>query len=312
MRKRLIPSLLVAGVVFGAVTGAWASMQARIKGTVTDLEGNGLKGAVITITCDELQDFEKTVKCDDDGTFSVLLMDATRHFSFRAEAPGYVTHKEAVKVAPGSTNNDIDIPLSTPDQAREANAKVLALEPGYKEMEEGRTLFKDGKLEEARAKYQAASEIIPNVVQTWIGLSEIADQLGDTETAYTSAKKCLELDAEALSCLAVAINSANVLGHKEDHQQLFLRYQELVPDDPAILFNQAADHLNRMDDEQARPILEKCLEADPEFSRCLFEFGMLLLRSGDLEGAKAKLQEYLKVDPEGPDATTAVETIKYL
>ncbi len=35
---------------------------------------------------------------------------------------------------------------------------------------------------------------------------------------------------------------------------------------------------------------------------------MLLLRTGDLEGAKAQLEKYLEVAPDGPDATTAAET----
>jgi hypothetical protein len=39
---------------------------------------------------------------------------------------------------------------------------------------------------------------------------------------------------------------------------------------------------------------------------------MLLLRSGDMEGAKAHLEKYLEVAPDGPDAATAQETIKYL
>ena len=42
------------------------------------------------------------------------------------------------------------------------------------------------------------------------------------------------------------------------------------------------------------------------------EFSLEMLRSGDMEGAKTKLQRYLEVDPEGPDAATARETIKYL
>ena len=67
-----------------------------------------------------------------------------------------------------------------------------------------------------------------------------------------------------------------------------------------------------MDDGGARPLLEKCLDADPDFPQCNFEYGMLLLRSGDMEGAKAHLEKYLEVAPDGPDAATAQETIKYL
>ncbi|MEJ2187827.1 MAG: tetratricopeptide repeat protein [Acidobacteriota bacterium] len=85
------------------------------------------------------------------------------------------------------------------------------------------------------------------------------------------------------------------------------RYQELNPEDPAILYNEAAVFLNKMDDEGARPLLERCLAVDPSFP-----YGMLLLRTGDMEGAKKHLQKYLEVAPDGADAGTAQETLKYL
>ena len=67
-----------------------------------------------------------------------------------------------------------------------------------------------------------------------------------------------------------------------------------------------------MDDDGARPLLEKCLDADPDFPECNFEYGMLLLRTGDMEGAKTHLEKYIEVAPDGPDVVTAQETIKYL
>ena len=63
------------------------------------------------------------------------------------------------------------------------------------------------------------------------------------------------------------------------------------PRRPATVFNQAAEYLNALDDEKARPLLEQCLEIDPDFPECLFEYGMVLLRTGDLEGAKARPRE---------------------
>jgi tetratricopeptide (TPR) repeat protein len=90
------------------------------------------------------------------------------------------------------------------------------------------------------------------------------------------------------------------------------RYRNLNPDDPALLYNSAAVFLNKLDDEGARPLLERCIEADPEFPPCHFEYGMLMLRTGDMEGAKKHLEKYLELAPDGPEAATAQETLKYL
>ena len=110
----------------------------------------------------------------------------------------------------------------------------------------------------------------------------------------------------------MAANAASNLGDSEAQADYLARYQELNPDDPATVFNQAAGFLNKMDDESARPLLEECIAIDPTFDKCLFEYGMLLLRTGDLEGAKATLEKYLEVAPDGTDAATAGETVKYL
>ena len=115
-----------------------------------------------------------------------------------------------------------------------------------------------------------------------------------------------------LECLAVAANAAGMLGEIEAEEAYLARYQELNPGDPATVFNQAVVFLNTMDDAGARPLLEECLALDPEYSKCLFEYGMLLLRAGDLEGAKTHLEKYLEVAPDGPDAQAARETVKYL
>ena len=54
------------------------------------------------------------------------------------------------------------------------------------------------------------------------------------------------------------------------------------------------------------------MDVGPDFPPCHFEYGMLLLRTGDMEGAKGHLEKYLELAPDGRDAETARETIKYL
>jgi len=126
------------------------------------------------------------------------------------------------------------------------------------------------------------------------------------------AGRCVEEDDESIQCLAIAANASQSLGNEEAYNEYMARYQELNPEDPTILYNDAAAFLNKMDDEGARPLLERCLDADPDFPPCNFEYGMLLLRTGDMEGAKSHLEKYLEVAPDGPDAAMAQETIKYL
>ena len=132
------------------------------------------------------------------------------------------------------------------------------------------------------------------------------------EGALAAARKCLEMNPESTQCLAIAINASGDLGDNTARTEYMARYQKLNPEDPTVLFNEAAVLLNNLDDDGARPLLERCLAANPDFPECNFEYGMLLLRAGDMEGAKKHLQKYLEVAPNGSLAPTAEETIKYL
>ncbi len=310
-RAKLWSVLAAVGLAL-VVPAAWAATQARIAGKVTDSLGTPIEGAVITITCAQLPSFSKKLTTDDKGTYKVLILDATKRYRFHIEATGYAPHQEPIKVGVGSMDNEINFTLRSQQEMQSAQVDRARQQPGYKELEEGYELIEQGKPEEARDKLREAATALPDLVQAWTALAELDYQLGDYEGALADAERCLGLEAESASCLAVAANACNKLGREEEHHGYMTRYQAANPDDPATLFNQAVEHLNAMDDEKARPFLEQCLEVDPQFGKCIFEYGMLLLRAGDLAGAKAQLEHYLEIEPDGDDAETARETVKYL
>lgn len=305
--------ILGLAVVFAAAAPASAQKtQAHISGTVVDGNGKPIAGATITITTPEITDYKKVVTCTEDGTYRVLIVDATRHYIFHAEAPGFIPEEQAVKVFPRSSGNVFDFTLKTQQQAMETERRKILEEPGYKEVEAARKLLEAGDRAAALAKFREATQARPDLVSAWMGVAELTLETGDFKAARTAADTCLDLDNEQVRCLAVAANASKELGDAEAQKRYLARYQELNPDDPAAFFNEAAQFLNKMDDEHARPLLEKCLKADPDFPKCLYEYGMMLLRSGDSAGAKKKLQHYLEVAPSGPDAQTVTETLKYL
>jgi len=312
MHRTLGSVVAVTVIVMLAAPLVWAGAQARVKGTILNSGGEPIPDVVMTITTDQVAGYRKDVKIKKNGSFSTLILDATRTYKFHIEAPGYVPIERTFKVPIGSTDNEYEFTLNTVQEVKQEERAQVMEQPGFKEMNEGRELFEQGKLDEAEVQFEAAVAAMPDLVQGWVVLAEISFDKDDHEKARARSEKCLELDDESVRCLAIAANSARELGDEKSHLEYLARYQELNPDDPAALFNQAAELLNKMDDEQARPLLEQCLEADPDFPKCLFEYGMLLLRTGDMEGAKAQLERYLEVAPDGDEAALATETIKYL
>jgi tetratricopeptide (TPR) repeat protein len=311
--RELARWLAVFVLVIGtAASLALASGQARVSGTVVDTTGKAIAGATITVTCPEAPTFKKVLEAEQNGGFRLLLLDATKSYNFHVEASGYAPYDHEIKVGVGTMDNEFTFSLQSNSEAAAAQQQAILQQPGYKELEEGLALMRSGQMDAARAKFNEAVAAVPNLAAAWSGLADIDYRADNHAAALKNATSCLEHDAENTKCLAIAANSAKELGDLEAHHAYMARYQTLNPDDPTTLFNQAAEFLNALDDEHARPLLERCLAVDPAFPQCLFEYAMVLLRSGDLEGAKAHLQRYLEVAPDGPDAAAASETIKYL
>jgi tetratricopeptide (TPR) repeat protein len=311
MHRRFMTCVAVVALI---VTGnlAHAGTQAKVAGRVTDLEGNPIAKATITVTTPAVSSFKKKVTTDKNGEFQFLILDATRNYVFHVSAEGFQQAERPFKVGVGSTDNFFEFSLQTPNQAAAAAGVKQLEQPGYKELHEGRELLKAGDAAAARAKFEEALAAKPDLVDARILLAEAIYQTGDWKGALSAAKECLEADPESSECLAIASNAAGELGDETTRIEYMARYRELNPDDPTVLFNEAAVFLNNLDDAGAKPLLEKCLDVDPEHPECNFEYGMLLLRLGDMEGAKKHLQKYLEVAPDGPLAATAEETIKYL
>jgi tetratricopeptide (TPR) repeat protein len=311
--RELARWLAVSGLVIGtAASLALASGQARVSGTVVDTTGKAIAGATITVTCPEAPTFKKVLEAEQNGGFRLLLLDATKSYNFHVQAPGYAPYDHMIKVGVGTMDNEFTFSLQSDSEAAAAQQQAVLQQPGYKELEEGLALQRSGQLDAARDKFNEAVAAVPGLAAAWAGLADIDYRSGNHAAALKNATSCLAHDAENMKCLAIAANSSKELGDLEAHHAFMVRYQALNPDDPATLFNQAAEFLNALDDEHARPLLERCLAVDPAFPACLFEYAMVLLRSGDLEGAKAHLQHYLEVAPDGPDAAAASETVKYL
>lgn len=304
------PPLVLAVLAWALV--AHAGIQARVQGVVTDSQGQPIADAVVTITSEDIATYKQVVTTNSKGRFKALIIDATRRYQFRVEADGYQGTERPFKVQAGSTDNLFEFELSSLDEARAAETDSLLEQPGYKQMQEARELYLAGSKDAARVKLEEAITIVPDLLPALTMLAELELELGDAEAALSLARRCLEEDDESLPCLAVATNASQATGDEAAHSEYMARYEELNPDDPTVLYNEATVFLNKFDDENARPLLERCLEVDPDFPPCNFEYGILLLRSGDTEGAKRHLEKYLEVAPDGRDAATAEETLKYL
>ena len=224
--------------VLAAAGSAFAVRQGRIQGTVTDTQGNPIPNAVITITGDPereptLINFNKVVAVDKEGTFTVLILDATQFYVFHVTAEGYQPQERPFKVGAGTTGNEFYSELTGPRTTRnEFNFQLLSIAEASAagQIEEAKNLYEAGDTEGARAKFEEAVAATPDLLPALSGLAELNYFEGDMEGALAAARKCLEQDDESIQCLAIAANASQALGDTEAHAAYMAQYEDLNPD----------------------------------------------------------------------------------
>ncbi len=107
---------------------------------------------------------------------------------------------------------------------------------------------------------------------------------------------------------AVLFESYNATGDKAKAAE----FKAKLPADSHSLFNDAAKLINAGKDADAEPLLKQAIAADEKFGQAYYELGMVYVRTGKNDQAKATLQKYLEIEPTGKDAATAKEMMKYL
>ncbi len=296
----LTPSLLLA------------QAQGRVKGLVVDTQGKPIADAKVVITCPEVGTYRKELTTDAKGTFVVLIVDATKKYLFHIEAPGYQAVEQLNKPLIGAQTLELNFVLKSLEQVQKELEQQALEQPGVKEAREGELLLAAGRRAEARAKFEAAVKARPDLHVGWFALGRLDLDDGKPGAALESAKKCLAIQATFAGCLALAANAAKELGDLASYEKYMSAYKMVNPSDPAVLFNEAAELLNKQDDAGARPLLEQALQADPDFAPALFELGMVCVRAGETAKAKELLERLLKVAPDYKDAGMAAEMLKYL
>jgi tetratricopeptide (TPR) repeat protein len=285
----------------------FAQAQGRVKGTVTDNKGKPIVDAKVTITCPEIASYQKEMTTDKHGVFTTLIVDATKNYKFHIEAPGFQTVEQINKPLIGGQTLELNFRLNSIQEVEAASEP-----PGVRALREGRDLLDAGDKAGAQAKFEQAVKEDPKLYVGWLQLAVLHLENGRAADALSAAEKCLEVSPNFSACLAAAANAAKAKGDTALFDKYMEAYKKTNPSDPAVLYNEAVEYLNKSDDAKAKPLLEQTLQADPNYPDALFQLGMVYLRAGDNAKAKELLQKFLKVAPNHKEAPTATEMLKYL
>jgi len=307
MRRTVALSLLAMTAV---AVNALAVGEGRLAGKVTDaVTHQPIPNVTITLVSTGGRNFKGEYKGDKDGTYRVLVIDATLPYAVTWSAPGYQPLEEPVKMKLGEvTTKDIELEPANAAPAAAAPAAEAKPDPAVAAYNDGALKFNAGDYPGAVAKFEEAVTAKPDLTAAWQALARAALQTKEWPKAIDAATKALAIDPDEPDMYTVLYAAYTATGDKAKAAEAKTK----MPADANVLFNDAAKLINAGKDSAAEPLLKQAIAADDKFARAYYELGMLYARMQKNADARTNLQKYIELDPNGKDVSTAREMLKYV
>ena len=299
-RKLALPVSLVLLVATGVALAQMGT--GRITGTITDPEGNGVEGAVITVVDAIGKKLEGT--SDEDGKW-VILGFRSGTYDFNIEAEGYRT-RIAQKLVRQMGRNELDIVLvpllATDDRAIESANALL---------KEANELLKQEQYSQAVAKYEELLVAQPSFYQAHEFIGIAYREMGDYDAAVVQLEKVLAEDARHAGAL-ISLGDILVTQQKLDEAVAYFEKAVSQTTDAIVPFNVAEIYFNQGDAAKALEYYQVAAEYKPDWADPHLKMGYAYLNTGDLDGAKVSFQKVVEVAPDSPQAQMAQAALSSL
>jgi len=307
MRRTFALSALALMLVAG---NAFALGEARVQGKITDVVTHKpIPNVVITIDAVSGHNVHNEYKADKDGAYRFLVLDGTIPYKFTFKAPGYQNVEQVIKLNLSDINTkDVTMaPVGAPTTNAPAKTAAKA-DPAVLAYNEAAELANAGKVPEAIAKMEEAVAAKPDLTAGYEALAKLYIRNKNYDKAIDRANKVLEIDTDNQDMFGILADAYTAKGDKAKAAE----YRKKLPADAASMFNDAARLINSGKDAEAEPLLKGAIAANDKFAQAYYELGMLYVRTQKNADAKANLQKYLELEPNGKDAATAKEMLNYV
>ncbi|MGH9349212.1 MAG: tetratricopeptide repeat protein [Vicinamibacterales bacterium] len=313
MRTHLIRGALAIVVALGLAAPAAAQSTGMVKGKVVDAQGEPIDGARILIEFAEGVTRKNETKTNRRGEYIQIGL-FPGNYKVTASKEGVGTQTFEVRVRIGNAS-EVNFQLSPQaGMSEEDKKKMAALQATLTEGEEA---FKAGKSDDAIARFNEALVAMPTCHACYYYIGSAHAQKQQYAEAETAFKKALEMKAdfaEAWSGLAGIYNSQKRF---DDAAAANAKAAELAGaagggGSASAVYNQGVVLWNAQKFVEAKAQFEKAVGLDPNMAEAWYQLGMANLNTGDMNGAVAAFEGYLKAAPDGPKAAEAKSIIAQL
>lgn len=174
----------------------------------------------------------------------------------------------------------------------------------------GEQYYKENKLAEALADFQAAGQICPEFADLHSTIATIQMKLSRYPEAEAAYRKAVDADPDDA---AHAYNLGVCLLRLSKSEAAIETLKKAVALDATFepaLTNLGAAHLGKDQNDLARQALEKAIVADPESAPAHYNLGLAYERLDRPRDAERQYKEALSADPRHEDARKALDRVK--
>jgi len=165
----------------------------------------------------------------------------------------------------------------------------------------GLDLEKAGKYHEAAEEFSLAIQINPEFSEAYyhLGLSNFQD--GDVVQAIHALMQLMQLEPNNNQTRLVLAQIYSGLGYSNDALALYIRAQQVAPEDPEIYFHIGLIHFEQKAYSQATQALQQAIMLDPRMIKARKLLASVYEAQNDLPNAYRQLREAAEAAPQDPD-----------
>jgi tetratricopeptide (TPR) repeat protein len=286
--------------------------KGRLTGSVVNEKGEPVANATVKLEFEKGGLKDETVT-NAKGEWSFISL-GTGTVLLTALADGYLDGNAQAHVQQLEKNPPVKI-LVREDKERKARVKD---EASMLELERGNQLFNERKFDEALEIFTKFAEINPNVYQIYFNIGDAYREKGDFDKAneqYAIAqakakeKADVVMQAKALAAFGEVCLRQDKLKEAGDY---FTQSIALNPKDEILAYNVAEIFFGRAQTDKAIEYYQLAIQIKPEWSEPYLKMGYAYLNKGDMAKAVEQMKEFLKRDPESPQAPVVQSLIDSL
>jgi tetratricopeptide (TPR) repeat protein len=313
MRTHVIRGVFALVVALGLAAPAMAQSTGMVKGKVVDAKGEPVEGAKILIEFAEGVNRKNETKTNKKGEYIQIGL-FPGNYKVTASKEGVGAQMFEVRVRIGAAA-EINFQLSPQAGMSEEDKKKTAALQGA--LTTGEALIKEGKHDEAIAKFNEALAVLPSCHVCYYYIGHANAQKQQYTEAEAAFKKAIEVKpdfVEAYNALAGVYNSQKKY---DEALAVSAKAAELAGaggggGNAAAIYNQGVTLWNAQKFPEAKAQFEKAVALDPNMAEAWYQLGMANLNTGDMNGAVAAFEGYLKAAPNGPKAAEAKTILSQL